>query len=217
MVSSPLLPLLFSMPFFLVPTHSQETVLPKFPTSFTATLTITANLLPKDTTYPPRVKTLSLSYSLPLNSALVSSPTHTHVRHYQTEDEYLVKHGTYPSCQRSHLPTSMPEPTLPAATHVGSAVHGGVPAEHYIHDIGVERVHMYFSHDLPLALVHEQYNITTGAATALMTYEYSDVQVVEDGDWEEEAFDVPGYGRSECELHVGGYPYMHLWHHYLRV
>jgi len=209
MYSLLLLLLLFSC------TASSPPTPPTFPTSFTATVTITSNLLPLDTTYPPRTKTIHLAYSLPLATVKVTTQGRTYVRSYQTSTEYLLKTAPHPSCHRSHLPTTIPAPILPHLVYVNDELVNGVIAEHYVHETTLSRVHMYFRRGLPVSLVHEEFH--GDKLVRIMTYDYSDVKTVKDGEWEEEQFGIDGYDHDECELDVGGYPYVHLFHHYLRV
>jgi hypothetical protein len=180
--------------------------------------------LPETTTYPPRVTTYSLSYSLPLQQAKVRvlsgyEANRAYIRDYRNEDEYMIKSSaSLPTvCSRSHLPTAMPAPVLPTLVFLESRLEGGVECDYYVNDIGIERTHVFFRSDngLPVKLVQEE--VHDGVATQTRIYEYSDVKVVADGEWEEGAFGTDGWARSDCGRHVGGFSYIHAFHHYFRV
>lgn len=50
--------------------------------------------------------------------------------------------------------------------------------------------------------------------TMLLTYDLENIQV---GPQSVEDFAIPhGYSHSDCERNVGGFPYIHAFHYYLR-
>ena len=242
---------------------SSSSLVPFFPLDFRADITITSNLLPHDLPYPPRLKKLSILYSYSLRSATVTihqgyEAGTTYVRLYddehKTEYQYVQGGGSSSggggvlpaSCRRSYLGTRMPLPTIPKAVHVGTetlaSVGGGggttsVTANHFVRDEGHSRVHMYFdvASGLPLRLLHEDVEEGSGVATATMTYDFADVQLLSDEQLSamtlpqkqqqqqqqqdgKNPWQLPGgFTHETCERHVGGFPYLHLFHYYLRV
>ena len=70
-----------------------------------------------------------------------------------------------------------------------------------------------FTH-LYLILLLFQESIENGVSTPLLTYEYSDVQI---GPIEERFFELPKeYSHDQCSLHMGGFPYLHIFHYYVK-
>lgn len=196
---------------------------PSFPHSFSATVHITSNLLPDGIEYPPKLRSYRIHYSVPLQKAKIevlegTDKGTTYLRSYADKTEYEVRTGDYPSCSRSHLPTDMPAPLLPALIHIGGSVISSADTNHFVHATSLERTHMYFAGDVPVRLLHEDVSQGGDVATALMTYDYEDVALVGEGGFEEGVWELGGdWTREKCELHVGGFPYVHLWHWYLRV
>ena len=207
---------------------------PQFPEQFSTQIIITSNLLPDDgPSYPPRERHINLSYSTIQQAATIEiskgyEAGKTYTRHYKTKYEYMVKSGKYPSCQRSHLLEPMSPPSLPHLVYIGKTVIEGIATKHYVHEIanGIERAHVYFLDDdatpNPRRLVHEDIG-ADGEVTTLMTYDFINfVAVGEDQDFAKEGvFNLPSeYNddpRVNCERHVGGWGWIHLFHHYLKV
>ena len=120
------------------------------------------------------------------------------------------------------------DPVLPMMIHLGVEVIDGSECEHFVRDEGLERVHMYFktSKDClsgtekewsPRRLVHE--DVTEGKVTTTMTYDITDFTAVQDFPAAEFTLDSISQGlvHEECERFVGGFPYVHLFHYYVRV
>ena len=139
--------------------------------------------------------------------------------------------GEFEKCQRSNLLETMLAPELPHLTHLGDAVIDFVPMTHYVNNIagGIERVHIYFSEETkwPRRLEWEDVEKLDGGqekVTPLLTFDLIDFSVVGPStqtEWAKGAFELPGkYGedpRGECERHVGGFPYVHVFHTFLKV
>jgi len=222
-----------SAALFLLATASST---PKFPTSFTTRVEITSNLLPVDgPSYPPRTRTIYLSYSAPLQAVKAEITAgyesgKTYLRQYSDKMEYMIKSGEFGKCQRSNLLEDFSLPHLPHLVEVGEELIDAVPHVHYVHDIagGIERVHIYFNKENgnPRRLVHDDIEKDQKhggeIVTTLMTYDLHDFQLVGDDTQTEfgNIFDIPGEYQndpSKCERFVGGWGYIHVFHSYLKV
>ena len=139
-----------------------------------------------------------------------------YLRDYERESEYMVKSGDYPKCQRSFLAEEMLRPALPAMVHLGTELIDGTNCDHYVRDIGIERVHVYFNGKVPVRLRHESVD-EGGESTDTMSYDITNFEEVAEGGKGMD-FDMPGgWDHEGCERFVGGFPYLHLFHYYLRV
>ena len=153
--------------------------------------------------------------------------------------------GTMESkCQRSYLGEDMPPPSLPVLLSLGNETitienknivevesncasqrdceHASnqtlqVKQQHWVHDVARtdERIHVYFDADgvIPKSAIYEEVDETTGIATKLMTYEFLRFQVM-DGGIDSSEFTPPD---TVCERFIIGFPYLNLFHNYLKV
>ena len=196
---------------------------------WSATVRTTAHLIPKDSTYPARVGEIRVTYDylsrrVSAVGQLGYEANRTYVRLYDRKQEYLVWRGEYPSCERSHLGEPMPMPALPAQLadtgHVDEI--DGVPHERWLDATQLpERVIVWLH-----AGTHLPRRLTTtweegGAEKPLMTYDLLDlVAGPEDADVPPafaEALELPTeHTHDTCKRHVGGWPYLHVFHHYVR-
>jgi len=204
----------------LRPADSERTP-PKLPLQFSADLEITAHLVDRTKDYPPWLRKIKVHYdhTKKLARAEISAgyeAGRTYIRRYDTKREYMVKSGEFAECQRSYLGEAMPAPELPAeATFVEELQIDGKACEHWVHDLGVERVHIYQTADtkLPFRLMDESVE-DGGQVTPLMTYDFKNVQL---GPQDEASFQLPKpYTHKKCTRHIGGWPYLHVFHWYLR-
>ena len=128
---------------------SEQPAPPKFPKSFEASITVTANLLDAAAEYPPRLKKVNVLYSLEERKAKVAilegyEEGKTYFRDYANELDYMVKGGDYPACHRSHLGEDMVEVALPKMVYLGvEVVEGAGELYHWVRDSDVERIHVY--------------------------------------------------------------------------
>ena len=150
---------------------------PSLPRSFSADLEVTAHLVDRTKDYPPWLRKITLNYDFDKKLARAEI-THgyeagrTYIRRYDQKREYMIKAGEFAECQRSYLGEEMPLPELPAtATYVGEEEVRGERCEHWVEDLGVERVHIWQTVDmkLPIRLTDESFE--DGQATPLMTYD----------------------------------------------
>ena len=219
-----------------------EPTQPKFPNDFEASITITANLLPPDVEYPPRTKRVNVQYSLEERKAKVEitegyEAGKAYLRDYANELDYMIKGGEYPACQRSHLGEDIAEVSLPRMVHLGVEVVEGAELQHWVRDSGVERVHVYVDADgLPRRLVTQDVVGGEGQGEAVTTMTYVVTAIEEVKQWRNNAWELGSGGEGEvvwvkgrglgeaeggqgvyCENFQGGFPYIHLFHWYLRI
>lgn len=168
----------------------------------------------------------------------------TFLRRYDNRSEYMVRGGEYPECQRAYLGETMPPASLPSSFAFVSDndVIDGARCEHWVDDLGTNRVHVWAcpaadsehkggesgeANDAPLVSgalwprrVLDEHVEASGVSTPLMTYDWTALRV---GDAASttlgapETFSVPPpYGWRECNRNIGGFPYLHVFHHYVR-
>ena len=156
----------------------------------------------------------------------------TYFLDYSNRDEFLVKLGddlleVPPTCQRSHLSMDFITPLLPKMIVLPDELIDGVVCNHYVRDEVGERFHVYFTTDdrgnhVPRRLVAEEVDSGSGGATVLMTYDYVDFKIggVDHNDkdyWDVARITDGRLVKEDCERHIGGFPYLHLFHYFFRV
>jgi len=158
----------------------------------------------------------------------------TFYRRYDRKREYLVESieeeakTTTLECRRSYLSESMPKPDFPTdPTYVGLVSFGseGSRLAHWtIETEGVSRVHIFSdpATGIPLRLTEEWIEDDGVSVVPLMTYEWTDFVVVDEVTKDdEEIYDLPSPFASDpqhrCERQIGGFPYLHIFHTYVRV
>lgn len=194
---------------------------PTFPQQFTVTVEITAHLVDRTKEYPPWLKVIDVQYDY-LNKRAYAAVLQGYdegkvfIRRYDNKTEFMIRSGPYPECQRAYLGEVMPLPTLPSSiTFQGLEILEGESCEHWMEDLGSNRHHFYFSAKtrLPLRVTDEQ--VFDGESVPLMTYEFKALKVGPLRD--SRAFDLPEpYHFRACQRNIGGFPYLHIFHHYLR-
>ena len=198
----------------------EQRKLPEFPLQFTCDLETTAHLVDRTKDYPPWLRKIKIHYDY-INKLARAEISHgyeagrTYYRRYDQKKEYMVRSGEFAECQRSYLGEDMPFPELPKTMTFQDIVKiDGRDCEHWVEDLGVERVHVYQSVDTkePVRLVDE--SVEDSVSTPLMTYDFKNFK---QGEPEKTAFALPApYTHKKCQRHVGGFPYLHLFHYYLR-
>lgn len=117
-------------------------------------------------------------------------------------------------CKRSHLGEDMPFPDIEDAEFISSEDVDGVPCNYFLHEAFETRIHMYFkqSDGTPFKLIHE--STEGGVSTPLLTYEYSNVVL---GQPPISLFELPApFVHDECTRHTGGFPYLHVFHYFVK-
>ena len=194
-------------------------VVPIFPLQFTAQLQLTAHLIEPENEYPPRVRTMSIYYDYLNKKARADidegyEAAKIYIRHYDDDKEFMVRLPPINACKRSFLGETMPFPEIPDATsYMGEADVGGVRCKYFLHEEMDTRVHMYFeaASGAPVRLIQEA--IDSGVSTPLLTYDFSAVVL---GPPPVGTFGLPFSSEAACERHVAGFPYLHIFHHFVR-
>lgn len=202
-----------------------------FPLQFTATLTITSHLIDESNEYPPKTRHMVLYYDYINKKARADieagyEAAKMYIRRYDNKNEYMVRLPPINDCKRSYLGEVMPFPDIPDAEFEGTESIEGVPCNHYIHEDYDTRVHIYMAVDngSPVRLVQESVTesdvdvSSDGSSeliiTPLLTYDYSDVTLEAP---DSSFFELPEpYTHKGCTRHVGGFPYLHVFHYFVR-
>ncbi|TYZ61033.1 hypothetical protein PybrP1_012122 [[Pythium] brassicae (nom. inval.)] len=171
---------------------------PALPTQFSADVSIVSHLTDPRQRYPPSSRLMRIQYDWEQQVAKAEmrrgfEANKTYVRRYDQRREYMVKHGRYSKCERAYL---------------------GVVSEHWMHAYANVRVHIYsdLERHVPIRLTEE--NVVDGVPTMLLTYDLENVAL---GPQRAADFAIPdGYAHRDCERNVGGFPYIHAFHYYLR-
>ena len=196
---------------------------PAFPLQFVATVETTAHLVDKSKPYPPWKKRIRLAYDYlnkraraDIMEGLDAGKNFT--RRYDTKQDYVTTGGQFPSCQRSYLGERMPMPQIPegAVKQNSGALIDDEPHDEYRVEIeGLDRVRVWVSAATGRYRRLTNENWVDGRWVALMTYDLLDFEEVAPAE-DAVTLDAP-WTHETCDRHVGGWPYLHLFHHYLAV
>jgi len=190
-----------------------------FPLQFTALLTITSHLIKEDSEYPPRTRRITLYYDYENLRARADiekgyEAAKTYIRRYDLDEEYMIRPDPINDCKRSYLGETMPFPEIPENKFISTEVLNGVLCNYYLHIDYDSRVHMYFAAETgaPVRLIHE--TTENNVDTPLLTYDYSEVSLQVPG---AATFELPtGVSYDSCDRHIGGFPYLHAFHHFVK-
>ena len=196
-----------------------------FPLQISALITITAHLVEPESEYPPRERYIHLHYDYIGQRAKISieagyEAAKSYLRRYDQNNEYMIRKPPIHDCKRSHLAEIMPFPELPGAGFVREEMMNGTLCNYFLHEDFDTRIHMYFrkTDGAPLKLIQE--SVEEDVSTPLLTYDYSNISL---GDplltmQDPALFDVPfPFDHDKCTHHVGGFPYIHLFHYFVKV
>lgn len=195
---------------------------PRFPLQFSGTLEITAHLLPEDSPYPPHKRRMGIVYDYFNKRARADlekgyEAAKFYIRRYDEghKQEYMVRLPPINDCKRSYLGEVMPYPDLSEAIYQSSEVIDGTVCDYYLHTEYNVRCHIYLrqSDQAPIRLQQESI-AKNGTVTPLLTYDYSDVYVGPvDSSW----FELPEpFEHATCTRHIGGFPYLHIFHYFVK-
>ena len=137
-----------------------------------------------------------------------------YIRNFGTDNEYMIRLPPIEDCKRSYLADVMPYPEILNNRFLMVEVIDGVSCNHFLHEDFETQVHMYFdsTNGAPVRLVHE--SVENGVCTTLMTYDYSAVVL---GPSSAETFKIPDpHTHINCTRHNGGFPYIHIFHYFVR-
>lgn len=202
---------------------------PVFPLQLSADIEITAHLIDPDSEYPPRVRRMSIYYDYVNKLARADieegyEAAKTYIRRYDTNHEYMVRHAPIGDCKRSYLGEVMPFPDIPQSEYKGEKVVEGIKCDHYVHTEHDSVSHIYIDKALgkPVKLTQSTLDINSKkqqVETEVLTYKYLNVLL---GPQQNSVFDVeqavPGlpFTHDTCERYVGGFPYLHVFHYFVR-
>lgn len=194
--------------------------IPSFPLQFSASLEITAHLIETESEFPPRTRRMTLYYNYIKKLARADieagyEAAKVYIRRYDKKKEYMVRLPPIDDCKRSYLGEVMPFPDIPEDTvFVGTESIHGLQCNHFVFEDFETRIHMYMdiSNGAPVQLIQE--DTADGVSTPLLTYDFSDVSLEPPSDtW----FELPdGFEHSTCTRHIGGFPYLHIFHYFVR-
>jgi len=185
-------------------------------------------LIDESSEYPPKTRQMIIYYDYINKKARADieagyEAAKIYIRRYDEKKEYMVRLPPINDCKRSYLGEVMPFPDVEDAEYVGMENIEGVDCNHFVHEDYDTRVHMYMAAEdgSPVRLVQESASSETspeGEAdlvyTPMLTYDYSEVTL---GAPEDSYFDLPGpHQHASCVRHVGGFPYLHIFHYFVR-
>jgi len=198
----------------------------KFPLQLSFNVTITAHQIEEASEFPPRTRSMYVRYDyingrVRADIAAGYEAEKTYIRRYDEKKEYMVRHAPLNDCKRSYLGEIMPYPLIPNTEYVHSRdAISGHAVDYYLHEDFETRVHMYFRQDTdwPVRVVQETVTAGEGAAPGvsvqMLTYDFTEVEL---GQPEAAHFELPlPYLHEQCDRHVGGFPYIHAFHYFVK-
>jgi len=181
---------------------------PEFPLQFSGTIETVALLLDKNIEYPPRVKKYQVHYDHHAKMSKVSVTAGEEwdeyiMRYDQDMEHHIEMEGKQRKCYVSELKVKMPLPEkLKFPRYRGLKEVRGTQCHHWTDGKGDSKVDYYetVADRRPLQLL-----------TPAMSYNFLDYKA---GPPDPSVFDIDS--RS-CEEQVGGFPYVHIWHYFIRT
>lgn len=219
---------------------------PKIPKTFRTKVYVTAHNANKTQEYPPWRTIMDVFYDYPNRRARADvlegfDAGRRFLRRYDEKKEYMIENvpNAPAICKRSYLGEQMPIPSFPKDLAYGGLVEiGGVRKEggeperkrlcaHWIAEMdGVSKIHVFtdVASGDPVRLTEDWigHEAIGGSdrpeyAVPLTTYDFHDFVA---GSPDGASFKLPdpfaSSPRSACERHVGGYPYLHVFHWFVR-
>lgn len=193
---------------------------PDFPLQFSATLVITAHLIEEESDYPPRTRRLNIIYDYINKRARADieagyEAAKFYIRQYDTKNEYMIRLPPIDDCKRSYLGEKMPFPEIPPSKYIGQIEKNDVLCNYWIFEEFEVQLHIYLAveDNGPIKLIQANMN-EIGVWIPMLTYDFLDVSV---GEPESSWFDLPEpYQHKTCQRHIGGFPYLHVFHYFVR-
>jgi hypothetical protein len=191
-----------------------------FPLQLSADIKVTAHLIPEDQAYPPRVRYMHIDYDYMNKLARADikegyEAEKTYIRHYDEENEYMIRMPPIDDCKRSYLGEKMPYPDLSEVVFVKEEkVDGGVLANHFVFEDFETLVHIWMAKSTGAPIKLQQGSFVDGVYTPLLSYDYSNVRLEQPT---ESLFSIlKPFTHETCERQVGGFPYLHVFHYFVR-
>lgn len=191
----------------------------QFPLQFSASIEITAHQIDEASEFPPRTKRMTVYYDYIEKRARADieagyEAAKIYYRRYDEELEYMVRLPPIDDCKRAYLGEEMPAPEIRDFVFAGESVVNGIKCNYFLHEDFDSRVHIYVAADsgAPVQLTHE--NTDNGVSTPLLTYDYSDVIL---GPIDKSWFELPeGVNHADCMRINAGFPYLHIFHYFVK-
>lgn len=195
---------------------------PQFPHQFSGYLVIRSHLINEGNEYPPDSRRMTIYYDYVNKRARADIEAgyeagKFYIRRYDLKNEYMVRLPPIDDCKRSYLGETMPAPKIQDAKFVKVDTVDGIECNYFLHEEFDIRLHIYLAtlDNAPVMLVQESVN-EDGTSTPLLTYQYSDVVIGEpDVTWFE-LTDQSQFEHDTCERHIGGFPYLHIFHYFVK-
>lgn len=112
----------------------------------------------------------------------------------------------------------MPFPSLNDVIYVQEEVINGIKCNYFLHEDYNIRIHIYMSIDnnSPIRLIQESVDLEeNGNSIPLLTYDYSNISIDVPND---DLFQLPSeYPIDRCDRHTGGFPFIHIFHHFVKI
>ena len=207
---------------------------PHFPPFFTVDVRITSHLLTPDMQtdgYPPSVRQLHLSYNRDSGVARIDEGIVTYIRRFDLKQEFKINSGPYPSCRTSYLSEHLPlqqfarggrwittkESESTILTRACPVPYEQKKCVLWQQDEGGGQiVHVYVFHEtwIPLIAILHATNPATSTLEPTLTFEWTNLNLQQPADI---LFVDVSKTRDDCEDQAGGFPWIHLFHHFFRV
>lgn len=198
----------------------------KFPLQISFNVTITAHQIEEGSDFPPRTRKMGIKYDYVNGRAMAYilpgyEAEKIYIRRYDTQREYMLRMPPLNDCKRSYLGEIMPYPILSNSKYVHSEeMIDGQLVDYFLHEDFETRIHMYFlqNTNIPVRLLQETFSdgdsATSGVSVPLLTYDFSEVVL---GQPAAEYFELPApFVHEQCDRHVGGFPYIHVFHYFVK-
>ena len=192
----------------------------RFPLQFTADLLITSHMISESSVFPPRTRTMKVYYDYITKRARADiaegfEASKTYIRRYDMKNEYMIRHPPINDCKRSYLSETMPFPEIPTeAKYQGVKIVDGLQMDYYVFEEENMRINMYFqvkTHS-PYRLIEEA--VEDSVSVPYLTYDFTNVEL---GAVDELEFELPdSFSHGTCDRHIGGFPYLHIFHYFVR-
>jgi len=197
------------------------TPIARFPLRISADIQITAHQIPKGQAYPPRLRNLKIYYDYIGKRARAQisegyEAAKIYIRRYDQKNEYMVRLPPIGDCKRSYLGETMPFPDIPTDSEfIGVREIDNVKVNYFMFTDAYIRIHMYFNPETgaPVRLIEEAIEMD-GVSLPMLTYDYTNVSLEPQ---DSELFEVPTpHSHGNCDRHQGGFPYLHVFHYFVK-
>ena len=192
---------------------------PVFPLQLSADVTVTSHLIPPESEYPPRIRKMKIYYDYIEKKARADieegyEAAKIYIRRYDQKNEYMIRLPPINDCSRAYLGEKMPFPEVPASKYMGVRVVNGINCDYFVSDETDSKVHIYVDHNSAAPVRLTVSSVENGQESDLLTYDYSNVVLLSPSD---SLFEIPEpYEHSSCARIVGGFPYLHVFHYFVR-